>query len=241
MKLNVTAILKILLYTGIFSTTLPLVFYLLFKLKSKQKSLRVIFFYIFYCIFNEGLNYYLQSIQSEKYIYLLYSFTIVEYSFFCSFIYVSVPKSIIKKAIPYLWGGFAAFELIDLIFINKGVGFDSFAIGIECIIVLFLCISYLFIQLRGSNSLTIYSTFDFWAVITFLIYFSGTFFLYILAQSMGRDVAFQRQYFIINIAFNILKNILLCIAMTMKLNHTVNQQKTVIPELDDELFFSQKI
>jgi hypothetical protein len=58
---------------------------------------------------------------------------------------------------------------------------------------------------------------------------------------MGRDIAFQRQYFIINIVFNILKNILLCIAMTMKLNDTVNQQKTVIPKLDDELFLSQKI
>ena len=58
---------------------------------------------------------------------------------------------------------------------------------------------------------------------------------------MHHSVSFQKQYFIINISFNILKNILLCIAMTMKLNDTVNQQKNVIPELDDELFFSQKI
>ena len=52
---------------------------------------------------------------------------------------------------------------------------------------------------------------------------------------------FRKQYFIINIAFNILKNILLCIAMTMKLNDTVKQQKNVIPELDDDLFFHEKI
>ena len=214
-------------------------FYLLFKRKSKQKSLRVILFYILYCILNEGANYYLQRIQSEKYIYLLYSFTIVEYTFFSYFIYLSTPENVIKKAIPFLWVSFVAYELIDLIFINKGVGFDSFAIGIECIIILFLCISYLFIQLRGSNSLLIYSTFDFWVVITFLIYFSGTFFLYILAQSMGRDVAFQRQYFIINISFNILKNILLSVAMAMKLSDTVNRQRSDIPKLDDELFFNQ--
>ncbi|MGN6803152.1 MAG: hypothetical protein ACTHJN_14715 [Ginsengibacter sp.] len=120
-------------------------------------------------------------------------------------------------------------------------GFDSITSGIECIIVFFLCISYMFIQLKGANTLTIYSTFDFWVVITFLIYFSGTFFLYILAQSMGRDVSFQKQYFIINITFNILKNILLCIAMTMKLNESVKPQKAVIPELDDEVFFREKI
>ena len=40
-----------------------------------------------------------------------------------------------------------------------------------------------------------YSTFNFWVVITFLIYFSGTFFLYILAESMGKDVAFQKTIF----------------------------------------------
>lgn len=228
-------------YTHLFFTTLPLVFYLLFKLKSKQKSLRVILIYVLYCIINEGLNFYLQSIQSEKYIYLLYAFTIVEYSFFCYFIYLSIPKSIMKKIVPFLWIGFVLFELLVILFKNDPFGFDSITSGIECIIVLFICISYLFIQLRGSNSLVIYSTFDFWVVITFLIYFSGTFFLYILAQSMGRDVSFQRQYFIINIAFNILKNILLCIAITMKLNTAVNQQKTIIPQLDDELFFPEKI
>jgi len=198
-------------------------------------------FYIVYCIINEGVNYYLQSVQSEKYIYLLYAFTLVEYSFFCYFIYLSTPKSLIKKIIPYLWFGFISFELLVIIFKKDPFGFDSITSGIECIIVLLFCISYLFIQLRGSNNLAIYSTFDFWVVITFLIYFSGTFFLYILAQSMGRNIAFQRQYFIINIAFNILKNILLSIAMTMKLNDTVNPQKTVIPQLDDELFFREKI
>lgn len=216
-------------------------FYLLFKRNSKQKSLRVILFYILYCIINEGLNYYLQSIQSEDYIYLLYAFTLVEYSFFCYFIYLNTPNTIVKKLLPFIWIAFIVFELLVIIFKNDPFGFDSITSGIECIIVLFLCISYLFIQLKGSNSLTIYSTFDFWVVISFLIYFSGTFFLYILAQSMGRDIAFQRQYFIINIVFNILKNILLCIAMTMKLNDTVNQQKNVIPKLDDELFLSQKI
>ena len=240
-EINTTAILRILFYTHLLFTTLPLVFYLLFKLKSKQKSLRVILFYVLYCIFNEALNYYLQSIRSEKTIYLFYAFTIVEYSFFCYFIYLILPKSFVRKTIPFLWLSLIIFDLINVIYKNNAFGFDSITSGIECIIILLLCISYLFIQLRGSTSLSIYSTFDFWVVITFLIYFAGTFFLYMLAQSMGRDVAFQRQYFIINIAFNILKNILLCIAMTMKLNDTVKEQKNFIPELDDEFSFSQKI
>jgi hypothetical protein len=57
---------------------------------------------------------------------------------------------------------------------------------------------------------------------------------------MGKNVAFQKQYFIINISFNILKNILLCVAMTMKLNDSVKPQKNGIPDLDDDIFISEK-
>ena len=216
-------------------------FYLLFKRNGKQKSLRVILLYICYCILNEAISYYLQTIKSESIIYLLYTFTILEYSFLCWFIYLIIQPSITKTILPYVWIGFIIFELVDLVFVNKGKGFDSFAIGIECIIVFYLCISYLFLELRRSNSLMLYSTFNFWIIITFLIYFSGTFFLYILAESMSKNVSFQKQYLVINTSFNILKNVLLSIAMTMKLSDTVNQQKKAIPDLDDDLFISENV
>ncbi|MEO8853495.1 MAG: hypothetical protein ABI359_06930 [Ginsengibacter sp.] len=58
---------------------------------------------------------------------------------------------------------------------------------------------------------------------------------------MSESKTFQKQYLIINISFNILKNVLLCVAMTMKLNSTVNQQKTLVPDLDDDLFLHNKI
>lgn len=235
-----TAILKILLYTGIFSTTLPLVFFLLFKINNKQKALRVIFFYVLYCVINEGLSFYLQSINSENFVYLLYTFTIVEYSFFCYFIYIILPKTFIKKIVPFLWISFVLLSLIDIIYISKERDFNSFATGIESIIILLLCSYYLFSQIRSSNSLVIYSTFNFWVVIAFLIFFSGTFFVYLLTNKMSRDPSFQTLYFIINISFNILKNILLCVAMTMRLQDTVIQQKTIVPDLDHGLFTEPK-
>ena len=213
--------------------------YLLFKRNSKEKPLKVILFYILYCIANEGTSFYLQSLHSQNVIYLFLIFTIVEFSFFCYFIYLILPKNLIKKSIPFVWIGFLLFAFIDYAFFSHGQEFDSFAIGIESIIILLLCISYLFAQLRKSNNLLLYSTFYFWVVITFLIYFSGTFFLYILAESMRENVAFQKQYFVINISFNILKNLLLCVAMTMKLN-TVKQEKSLIPDLDDVLYFHKK-
>ena len=187
------------------------------------------------------MGYYLQSIKSESFVILLHTFTLVEYTFFCAYIYLILPQSFLKKIIPYLWIGFIIFALVDLVYVNTGIEFDSIAIGIESLIVILLCIYYLFIQIKGTNSLVIYSTFNFWVIITFLIYFSGTFFLYILAQELKYNVAFRKDYFIINISFNILKNILLCVAMTMKSNDIVNEQKSAIPELDEDFFISKKI
>ena len=241
MNKNLTAILKILLYSGIFSPALPLVFFVFYKFYKKQRVLRVILFYILYCILNEAMSYYLQEIiKSEKFVYLLYTFTIIEFSFFCYFIYLILPNNFIKKIVPYLWTIFVFIAVIDILYINKNHEFDSFASGIESIIVIILCIYYLFSQIKGSNSLLIYSTFNFWVVIAFLIPYSGTFFLYLFTDKMIFNSSFHKIYLIINISFNILKNILLSVAMTMKLNDEVNQQKSLNPGLDDDIFIHAK-
>ena len=232
-----TAIIKVLLYTGIFSTLLPLVFYLLFKRNNKSRALRVILFYIVYCTVNEALSFYLQIIKSPDFILLLYSFTIIEFSFFCFFVFLILPKNLIKKSVPFIWIAFVLFAAIDFFYINESKKFDSFASGIESIIIILLCIYYLFSQVKTVNSLLLYSTFNFWVIIAFLIYFSGTFFLYIMTENMWDDKGFRKLYFVINISFNILKNILLSVAMCMKTNDSLKPIPSSLPDLGDEDFF----
>lgn len=185
------------------------------------------------------MSFYLQSFGSPNTVYLFLLFTIVEYSFFCYFIYLILPPSLIKKNVPLIWIGFLLFAFIDYAFFSKAQEFDSIASGIESIIVLMLCIYYLFSQMKGVNNLLVYSTFNFWAVIAFLIYFSGTFFLYLMTERMMHNVSFQKQYFVINISFNILKNLLLCVAMIMRLN-TVKQEKSVIPDFGDDFYIHKQ-
>jgi hypothetical protein len=117
-------------------------------------------------------------------------------------------------------------------------GFDSIASGVECIFIILLCIYYLIIQLKGINNLFVYSTSNFWIIITFLIYLAGTFFLYIMAENMIQNENFQIQYTIINSAFNILKNILLSIAMLMKPT-PIEKSKQKNEDWDD--FLSHKL
>ncbi|MEO6814131.1 MAG: hypothetical protein ABI172_09390 [Ginsengibacter sp.] len=144
-----------------------------------------------------------------------------------------------KSNTIYIWSMFILFCFIDYFFISNTSSFDSIAVGIESLIVILLCIYYLFSQVKGSNDLLIYSTFNFWVIVTFLIYFSGTFFLYIMTENMRENVSFQQQYFIINISFNLLKNILLSIAMYMKINTVYQSNLKTTPELDDEFYFQQ--
>lgn len=79
-----------------------------------------------------------------------------------------------------------------------------------------MCIYYFFDQLKQPNTFLIYSSINFWIIISFLIYLSATFFLYIYADSMFADKVFRRIYIIINSSSYLLKNVLLAIAMLMK-------------------------
>lgn len=222
---NIIAILNLIRYIGAFSHLLPLVFFLLFKRKSKEKSLWVIFYYFVYCALNESAGYYLHLMHIEN-VYFLYAlFTVVEFSFFCLFYFNVFPNNNAKKVIFPLWLCFILYSCIDFFFINKMNGFDSFTSGLQTILIIGLCIYYLFVQIRGSNTLFVYSTSNFWIIITFLIYLSGTFFLYIMAETMINDKVFRVQYIIINSIFNILKNVLLSIAMLMKSGQTKPELK----------------
>jgi hypothetical protein len=186
-----------------------------FKRHTKEKTLKVIFIYIVYCLINEILGYYLGRIQFSEIDIFFALFTLLEFIFFSLFYAYAIPSPFIKKIVYLTVGLFSIFSFTDFFLINKMNGFDSFNSGIECVLIILMCIYYLAVQIKGTD-LFVYSTSNFWIIITFLIYSSGTFFLYIMAEPMMRTREFQIQYVIINAVFNILKNILLSIAMLMK-------------------------
>ena len=228
--------MKLLLYTVTLIPLLPLLFFILFKRKSKEKAIWVIFFYILYCLINEFINLYLQQIDSAYVLQLFNIFTIVEFTFISYyFLLLFNDKRKTKFLIRALWIGFTIFAILN-IFLRRGVkSWDSLSMGIESLIIIILGVYFIFNQIKKTNSLSVYTKFHFWIAVTFVVYFSGTFFLNIMAESMRRNPDYQMLYFIINIAFNILKNVLLALAMTMK----INRVEKSLPELDDNLFLQK--
>ncbi len=216
-----------------------MVFFLLFKRKTKEKSTRVIFYYLLYGLLNDVLGAFLQKMHSENFFILYAFFTVAEFTFFCVFYYFILPPGGIKKSIFFIWLLFFLFALTDFFLVNNMDAFDSFTIGVEATLIILMCIYYLVVQIKSTNNLFVYSTTNFWIAITFLIYMSGTFFLYIMAESMLNDKAFQIQYIVINAIFNILKNILFSVAMLMK-SSQVTPQMIQRNNHDDLLSFKLK-
>jgi hypothetical protein len=151
----------------------------------------------------------------------------VEFSLFSWFFYLVVFNDKIKKIIPALVILFILFNLF-IYFISHSGSFGSLTVGLESVLIIAMCIYYFFDQLKQPNTFLIYSSINFWIIISFLIYLSGTFFLYIYADSMINNKAFLEQYMIINSSFIILKSILLSIAMLMKSDQINNQ--SLFPE-----------
>jgi hypothetical protein len=236
---NWPAILKAIFYTSLFSNFLPLVFFLLFKKNNRERTLRVIFYYILYCSVNDFVGVRLQQIHSSTIYCLLAIFSVAEFSFFCLFYNYLVSPGIMKKSILFLWTIVLIVAIIDFFFINSN-SIDSITIGVESLFTIIMCLYYLIIQIRGSNDMFVYSTSNFWIIITFLIYLSGLFFLYIMAANLSQSQSFHVQYIIINSVFVVLKNILLSIAMLMKPTPTGNQTPQNNNDRDDFLSFKLK-
>ncbi len=170
---------------------------------------------------------------------ILAAFTIFEFSSFCLFYYYALRNKLEQNSIFVLWLLFLIFATIDFFYINKKNDFDSLTVGVELILIIILCIYYLVVQLKANYNLSVYSTSDFWVIIAFLIYSSGTLFLYIMAENMLADEKFRVQYTIINASFNILKNVLLAVAMLMK-PANFDKNSLQVTELDNLLTFNPK-
>jgi hypothetical protein len=170
-----------------------------------------------YCILNNGFTYYIFEIAKYKERFRIYDvFGIIELGCFLFFIKQIIKNKRIAKYLPLVFILFLSFNIIEYLFLSKKESFNSIASGIEAILIIILCLNYFYEQLKEANTLLIYTTHNFWIVIAFLIFFSGTFFLYIYTENTLQDKAFQNQYLIINSAFYLLKSILFSIAMLMK-------------------------
>jgi len=192
---------------------------LIYFTKSKKSYFSLIAFYSFYCIFSDLVlsKLSLKYLESELYSFRL--FTIIEYSIITFFIFQLIESDLFKRLIKIGSIIFIIVSILD-IYTSSFTSFDSLPSGIESILVLSYCLFFVYEKMTSTD-------FSFngtiWITIGFILFFSGTFFLFILSQNNFKDSSFILTYGYIVAIFNIIKNLFITIGIFSESN---NSKKT---------------
>lgn len=209
-----------------FSSLLPILVFLPFLLKKKELPVWVIFFYSLYSFSNDTIIIY-RSDHHLRFSIFLYIFTIIEYLLFAFILFKVIINKKVKQIIILASVLFTAFCLFNIL--GKHIHqFDSVQASIESILIIAYCITYFYEQINQPQVTFIYADYKFWIVIACLIYLAGSFFLYVYAAAI--PTAMRKEYWVINLFCNIIKNILFAIAIII---HVKAPKSTKIQSLKD--------
>jgi hypothetical protein len=137
-------------------------------------------------------------------------FTLFEYSSFAYFIFLHIQKRFFKNLIIVFSLLFFLFVIVYYFFASLQKA-ASVPLGIQSIFILIFSAYFLYEQVNDPTNLFIYNDFRFWIVLGFMIYLSGSFFIYLLANQIPeKELA---QYWMFTDIFYTLKNILFVIGI----------------------------
>jgi hypothetical protein len=193
---------------SIYSGILPIIMFFLFLDRNKKGGLWVIFFYVLVSFANDLLLNYL-LLTPSVYFYFYSFFTILEYSFFTAFLFINIKISLLKKIVLIVSALFYIFCIYTLLS-TKDYKFDSLTASIEAILIIIYCILFFYEQINHPDVSFIYSSKKFWITTAFLLYLSGTLFLFIYTSDISENA--KLDYWPINYVCNIIKNLIITLA-----------------------------
>lgn len=169
---------------------------------------------------------------------LMWSFTFFEFLFFSIFLYYSLSKKTNRRLLLIASILFVLSAVLNLVFnfsqsshVNV---FDTLPISISAITLIIFCIIYLFEKIQSPEIGFVYATPNFWVVVGIMIYFAGTFFLFL--QYSELSVQEQDNFWIINWICIILKNIFFSIAFYLtEKSKNPTYENSLIPNAEMEL------
>jgi hypothetical protein len=195
------------------SDFLPIIVFLIFLQRNRQKQLWVIFIYSCCSAATDVITRYGHLGETRDF-YLYSIFSILEYSFFLIFFNYNFQSPLFKKI---LFAGTVIFFLVAAynLFFDSTHRFDTLSASVDSILIICYSIFYFYEQLKTPEPTFIYSTKTFWVVIAILLYMAGTFIFFIATAYMTAKETYT--YWPIASIANILKNLLLSVAFILKI------------------------
>lgn len=139
----------------------------------------------------------------------------IEFIFISTFYYNARNTRLYKQFIKYVSITFLLIFSLK-IFLDPILDFDSLINGIESIIIIAFSISFFYEHIKYPNSTFIDKDPYFWGVSAFFLFFSISFFVFLLRQSYWHNNNFFYQYVYIHALSGILRNIICSIAFIIK-------------------------
>jgi len=177
---------------------LPLLSIILIKRKSI--SFKLLLFYLLYSLISDLVLSKLSIRFFNSEIYSFRLFTVVEYFSVSYILYCQIESLFFRKFIKFSSFVFALFIIVD-IYNNQLNEFDSIPAGVEALFILTNSIILLYEKILKSNN---YFTSFVWIAIGLILFFAGTFFLFIMSQNNYNNIDFNDTYGYLVAIFKIL-------------------------------------
>jgi hypothetical protein len=147
-----------------------------------QKELRAIAFYLILSIIFQVVSFITARRFHTNNLPYLHLYTILEFSVISWFYYLFLGAFVKSKLIWSMALGFAIFAIINAFFIQSIFEINTFARGLESILVVFYCILAFYKMLQSLEATNVEKSPQFWINAGFLLYFAGSLFLFILGN-----------------------------------------------------------
>ena len=162
-------------------------------------------------------------------------YTLLEYSFFSYIFWVNTHNKPFKKLIIVVSLLFSLYQFFYITSV-KFERLDSISIGIETILV-FIYIFYFFYEFsKNTKDVFIYNHYGFWLAVGIMIYLGGSFFFYILINSLDENEV--DKFGTMTYVAEIIKNLLFAFSIYIYKKHPLKQTRNhskKIPNLDMNL------
>lgn len=153
------------------------------------------------------------KIDNQLLDYFWATFTPIEYLVFTYFLLSNISYRGFKKIIIFSSIFFVVFTIFYNIYADLHK-IDSTPIGIESILIFIYSFFYFYEQMKDTSTLFIYNKYHFWIVIGYLIYLSGSFFIFIFTNQLD-DELLNQYWFITSVSYSTM-NILFAIGFYIK-------------------------
>lgn len=190
-----------------------LVLIVLFSVFLRQnKNLKTIRLLILYCSVDFVFNFIVEFISSKPAPFLFSFFTFFEFAIFASFFILTIQSKHFRDLI-IASGLLYTLFLIVYYTSTKSRSLDSVPIGIETILILIYSFYFFYEQMNNVKGSFIYNQYSFWITTGIMLYLSGAFFIYILANHIEQEML--RKIWYLTNAFYVLKNIFFGVAIML--------------------------